>query len=262
MLIDQLKQNPLTESSPGPPQQVVTFHLSARKVAQLLVVWVFVVAILGGFSHYVTFQIVPQLDEQLGRGVGNVMRRIGLEAEPSLVNWYSSIALLACAIALGIIAAAENKMRRPFLGWALLCVLFCFLALDEGIEIHELFSGPFRKWLGTSGALVWAWVLPYGLLALIVGLASLRFLVGLEPRTRKLFVLAGVMYCASAIGCEIIGGAIYSRSGFESTAYLVINTVEEFGEMLAIVIMLFAPLSYMGRYIGRVELSFNTAEDR
>ena len=245
-----------------PPQQVVTIQISARKVAKWLAVWVFFVAILGGFSHYVTFQIVPQLDGLLGRGVGNVMRRIGLEEEPSLAHWYSSLALLACAIALGVIAAAEKKVKGPFLGWALLCLLFCFLALDEAIEIHELLSKPLRTWLGTGGALHWAWVLPYSLLALLIGIASLRFLIRLEPRTRKLFVLAGVLYCASAIGGEMIGSALYSRGGFESTAYLVINTVEELGEMLAIVIMLYALLSYMGRHIGRVELSFDTTEDR
>lgn len=240
-----------------------TFSFSAKTVRLVLIVWVTFVTVLGATAHYVITQIVPGMDEQLGRGVARAMKVIGLEGEPALQHWYSSLALFACFLLLGYIAIAYKRRGEESRGWALLSLLFCYLALDEGIELHEIVSGPARHWLGVGDSLAFAWVIPYAVLAIIIGLASIRFLLRIDRRTGRLFFIAGVIFCTGALGVETLGGVTYA-SGGESVAslqYLFFTSLEEFMEMFAIVIMIYALLSHIERFIGPLTLEFHDGRD-
>jgi hypothetical protein len=56
-----------------------------------------------------------------------------------------------------------------------------------------------------------AWVIPYSLLVLVLGIVYLRFLMDLPPGTRRRFLIAAMPYLAPALGMEMIGGAYCQR---------------------------------------------------
>ena len=67
---------------------------------------------------------------------------------------------------------------------------------------------PLRKGLNTSGILFYAWVIPYGIALLILIFLYLKFFISLPAKTRKLFIIAAVVYLLGVIGIELMGGRI------------------------------------------------------
>lgn len=90
-------------------------------------------------------------------------------------------------------------------------------------------------------------------LVLIFVLAYLRFLAALPARTRNLFLLAGAIYVAGALGVEMIGGRHAFVFGRYNFAYTMIATLEEFLEMLGILLFVQALLSYMQVHVKEVQ---------
>jgi hypothetical protein len=84
------------------------------------------------------------------------------------------------------------------------------MAMDETLQVHELSSAALRAALGISaGPLHQAWVVPaMGFLA-VFGAMYLRFVFALPARSRNLFVLAGAVYVAGALGMEMAGMVIF-----------------------------------------------------
>jgi hypothetical protein len=71
------------------------------------------------------------------------------------------------------------------------------------------------------------WVIPAGLLAMVVGLIYLRFLRHLQRETRRVFVISGILFIAGAVGMEMIG-ARFSSHGLRAGAWFaVLVTIEE-----------------------------------
>ena len=97
-------------------------------------------------------------------------------------------------------------------------------------------------------------------LVLIVGLSYLPFVWNLPARTRSLVVLAGGAFLAGALGVEMLSGAQADAFGEENLTYALIITVEEFLEMLGVVIFIKALLGYIESQLGGMQLEFRAAE--
>lgn len=178
-----------------------------------------------------------------------------VDGEANITSLYSAFALLLCSILLTMIAYA-NKIAGDRYGrhWRALSIIFLFLSLDELISIHERTHAPLQSALNTTGFLYFAWVIPGAIFVLICLLAFLRFLTHLPAKTQRLFLIAGTLFIAGAIGMEMVGGYLSDLYGEQNMTFAMIQTIEEFLEMLGIVVFIYALLSYMSSYMKGVSL--------
>ena len=61
---------------------------------------------------------------------------------------------------------------------------------------------------------------------------------------------------------EMVGGYYLTFYGKHNITYAILMTIEEFLEMLGIVVFIYALLSYMSSYMKGVSLRFNIIHDR
>ena len=165
-------------------------------------------------------------------GVGKVelfrlLFDVGMEA--NIAAFFSSLLFLISAGLLYIIHRAEGLALTWKDHWFLYALLFLFLAFDESGQIHEKLNKSMRALLGGGdlGLLNNAWILPYLVALAFLGLASIRFLKTVNPKTRNRMIIAGVVFIAGAVGSEMIGGDIRTEAGRDEINYMIAYTIEE-----------------------------------
>lgn len=89
------------------------------------------------------------------------------DTEKNIPTLYSSIALIVVSILLWSISITHKNLKSSYIMWFGLSLIFLFLAIDEIASIHERLEKPTRDAFKTSGFLLYAWVIPYGI-ALVV----------------------------------------------------------------------------------------------
>ncbi len=163
------------------------------------------------------------------------------DKEANLISWYSSSLLLIASLMLGLIAA---DARRACTGWArhwvMLAGVFLFLSADEACCIHEMMGDSMHAVLPTGGFLRYAWVIPWGTMAVIVGMVSGCLLCSLPRQIRSLVVIGAIIYVGGAIGVEMHTGKYMTGRTEADLAYSMMVNIEEFMEMLGVVILIHA----------------------
>jgi hypothetical protein len=168
-----------------------------------------------------------------------------LNVENNVPTFFSAFNLVTSALLLAVVAS-QSRAERYSAHWRWLAVLFAFLAVDEDASLHEMLIGPVRELLPVSGPLFFAWIVPYGLAVLAIGLLYLPFVRSLPARTRVLFIAAGSLYLAGALGIESVGGWYFSHHGeTEDLRYSLLVAAEEFAEMSGIILFIYALLDYL-----------------
>src|SRR5690606_11580236 len=77
------------------------------------------------------------------------LRQIWLDVEHSLPAWYSSVLLLAIALALWLVARLlRREGGRDVRRWSLLGLIFAAMAVDEAVSFHEVLIDPVRNLVG------------------------------------------------------------------------------------------------------------------
>lgn len=175
-----------------------------------------------------------------------------VNAEGIVPTVFSMLGLMFCAVLLAVIgwstrSAGQSGARL----WSALGAVFLFLAVDEGFEIHERLNDRFRDAFDASGWLLHAWVIPYAALLVVFLIVYARFTWRLPERTRRLFVAAGVLYIAGAVGMELVGSKITDDLGTDTVAYAAASTMEEVFELSGIVLFSYALLSHLQREVAR-----------
>jgi hypothetical protein len=191
-------------------------------------------------------------------------RQFDLNHENNIPTWYSSLALLFCAVLLTIIWLQERKARATHVRyWQTLAAIFVVLATDEAASIHEMIRpilGPvLQSYDWFHGYLFYPWVIFGAAGVLIFVTAYLRFLASLPTGTKNLFLLAGTLYVGGALGFEYAGSRYDYLYGKEHFAYEMLVTCEEGLEMLGIVVFIYALTSYLVSL--RVELHMLFSDD-
>lgn len=175
-------------------------------------------------------------------------RLLDFDGEGTAPAWFSSLLFLASAAILGVIWHARRAGGDRFRGhWAVLAAVFLFLALDEAAAVHEQLIDPVRRALDTGGALLHAWIIPYGIALTVMLALYIPFLRGLPARTLRLMLAAGALYVAGAIGMEIVGGYVWDRDPVRGIAIVAIMAVEETLEMVGLALFVYALLDYLAR---------------
>lgn len=186
----------------------------------------------------------------------------GLERQFNLVNeanipaWYSSVALLLSALLLSVVAARERRVAGgDARHWAGLALIFYYLSLDEAAQIHEMmkvFDG-----LHPTGLFFYSWILVGAAFVGLLGVLYLGFLTRLPAATRWVFVLAGSLYVAGALGVEMLESRYhYLNHTWTDLSYGLLVGVEETLEMSGIALFIYGISSHLARSGGMVRIRF------
>jgi len=175
-----------------------------------------------------------------------LMNLFELDNESNLPAIFSFCLMAFSFLLLCMITAHSRRCGQSYLQWFWLALVFGYLALDEGAMIHEMAQEWIRPFIPRVDALIHVWVVPYGLLFIIVALAFLRFWLRLEPVVRLAMAAAGVTYVCGAIGFEMLGALNYAKYGDNrGLEYTLLSNTEEFLEMTGVVIFIYALLKYI-----------------
>lgn len=212
--------------------------LTPARVARWFMVVITLLTVLSVAEQYVI--------HQLGRAdLEEYLIAFDLDAEGNIPTWYSSFALLAAAVLLGIIAGHVRRRQQPYAGhWQALAILIGVLSIDEIAQLHEHLGRLHEVWK-THGLFYFAWVIPGALAALATGVIFLRFLLHLPAATRHRFVVAAVVFCGGALGVEAISGWRAETMGMNNMTASLIATVEEDMEMIGVALVVVALLRHM-----------------
>lgn len=185
-----------------------------------------------------------------------------LGGEANIPSTFSGGLLLLCALLLGAIALEKRRSGAAFAQhWAVLSGVFFYLSLDELARLHDTLSGPLSRLYAPGGALLYLWVVPYGVAVLLLLLGSLWFLAHLPATTRRLFLLAGFLYVGGALGMELIEASSNSRGIQTGFVPLLSVAVEETLEMLGTVVFLYGLLDYLQRALPGFALHLSVTPD-
>jgi len=188
------------------------------------------------------------------RTIQVILSQFSLSSERTPPAFFAFLLLLICGVWLGIIALHEHHGgSRWWRHWAVLAVMFVFMAYDEAAGLHEKAIEPLRELLDAGGFFYYAWVIPGIIVVTITFLAYLPFLLHLPPVFRWLFLLSGAIYVGGAIGMEMISGAHIDQHG-RDLVYRLMTIVEEAFEMLGALLFIASLMKYLTRRDGYFEL--------
>ncbi len=165
------------------------------------------------------------------------------DAELTIPTWYSGALMLVAALLLIVCSAIARTSRpREFIWWVMLGIGFVYLSADEVAGIHERVGQIATRYVETSGALSFTWLI-VGIPAVIAAAALfLPFLLKIDRRTRWMMIAAGALFVGGAVGFEMLGGLAASRLGLESAAYLAVAALEECLELAGLTLLVSALL--------------------
>jgi hypothetical protein len=217
------------EVPPGmPPGTDYGLTLSTRAVPRLL--WRIVAGLV--FIH-VSLQTIKRLGVDVPWDLHLVFN---VDDEPTVPSWYSSMALLFASYLLFLTARARAALgfadRRHWYG---LAAGFAFMSLDEIAAFHEMVNTFINI----------EWTIPFGILAAALAFVYAPFVADLPPRTRRRFLVAGVVFLSGALVVEHLTGPEYFPFDMDTPQYVAMSTFEETLEMSGVVLFISAILEYM-----------------
>ena len=176
------------------------------------------------------------------------------DAEENVPTLFSVLLILQASVICIVVGFQVLKDQNY---WFVLAFFLSFIALDEYVSIHERLIGPVRSALSTSGFFYYAWIIPYGIVGLIVGAFFLGWLLRLPKSTRIGFIKSGLIYFTGAFLIEGIGGWYYSYYLERNVIYSLITTVEESFEMIGLLTFLYFVTKFLITEVGikQVELA-------
>lgn len=233
--------------------------VSPKTIARGLFALIALLVLVGTGCNVVIYHVAPSPDSPIAQ----VLKRFDLGHEPSLPGWYSSVALAFASALSFLIAVVKRRMQEPYLAhWYGMSAMLLLMAIDEAIMIHEMSDNTMRDFLDASGPLYFAWVIPAFFAVLIVAAVYFRFLLHLDPRTRRLVFTSACLFVTGAIGLEMVAGVVFTiGDGVNSLAHTISQSVEESLEMLGVLVFIYAMLDYIGSNYGSITVRLEDRSD-
>lgn len=230
--------------------------LSPARVAVVLVAlvsWLTLLSLIGTIATYY----------YLGEDrLAGLVRIFNLDAEASIPTWYAAVSIVSCALLLSWIGFIKKRSEDKYAGyWLALAVIFVLISLDEITQVHELSIQHVRNFLHVQGFLYYAWIIPATLFVFTLALIYFRFWLHLPARTRVLFLLAAGLYLGGTLVVEAISGQYHWLHGTKNIVIALLTTLEEFMEMMGIVVFLSSLLDYISKdaALRQVSVSIHAA---
>ena len=244
----------------GPPTLVLAKSTSAepRETLQLALVpsrvglWLGVITALLLVAHDIVIGISVFSGHQRLYGLTPLFN---LDDEQNIPTLFSSLLDFAgaglCVLLWRIGAPGGTRDAM----WPVLAAALAWVGLDEFCSIHESIVRPLQNEFHFTGLLYFAWVVPYGLAVIALGVALIPFLWRLPPRTRWLMLASSALYLFGALFLESLGGAIWEVTPYKfAPAWLLLTTFEETMEMAGMVLFIYAALDLLVRVRGAIHI--------
>ena len=183
---------------------------------------------------------------------------LDFDSEKNFPTYFSTLILLANACLLGFIGFCHKSSKEKYWAWFGLSAIFLFLSMDEFILFHEHLIIPFRSALNMSGVFYYAWIIPYGIGTILIGIIYLKFMMQLPKPVLKLFILAAVLFLFGAIGMEAFSGLYAYNHGTTSLAYGIMYTFEELLEMAGSITFINVLLLYISIQFKSLNIFFES----
>lgn len=229
--------------------------LSPHRLTRFLLVFILS---LVAFSFFLKFSLYFLPDYPLR---DTLISLFDINKEQNIPALYSWSALLFSAMLLATIAQVKKIVGDRYVShWRALAIIFVYLSVDEAISLHEKFVEPVRNRLNTGGIFYYAWVIPASILVVIFGLTFSKFLMALPPKTKRLFLIAGTVFVAGALGLEMVSGVYADGSDSDNIVMAALTSIEELMEMLGIVIFIYALLAYISNYLKGWSVKIDCAQ--
>ncbi|MDX1553692.1 MAG: hypothetical protein R3198_13775 [Marinobacter sp.] len=185
--------------------------------------------------------------------------------EGNVPTFYASLLLFLNGLLFLFLWRVSDPAETGRKTWLLLSVVFMFLSLDEFASIHELLIRPVREAVGTGGLLYFAWVIPYALLVIALGIIVAPTLWRLGSRYRILFGTSAAIFLGGAIGVEMLGGNYFeSQDGEADLNYRLFQTAEESMEFFGLIFLVYTLLDLIQVQSPstRINIEVGTAKSR
>lgn len=191
--------------------------------------------------------------------MGGLVPLFDMGQEQNLPTFFSLfLAIVASALLLAI-SAIRRKIERPWKLWAGLSAIFLFVAIDDFTGLHEQLSQPVRELFGAHGLLFFAWIIPYGVLAMVLAGVYGRFVFQMPIQIRNGLLFAVTLFLAGAIGFEMLGGLLFEYSqANKTTAYGMITTIAKSLEMAGMIVFIHTLLNYIEHVQKNILLQIGT----
>jgi hypothetical protein len=175
-----------------------------------------------------------------GRGrdfVFGLTARFDMDQEWGIPSLFSGLQLLFNAGLFAVAWTATRNSADRSRMWLLLSLFFVFLSVDEVFSVHEQLILPIRDKFELPGSLDYAWMVPYGAVVLLIGLAFFHVWRRQTTRVQSMLGLAAVIYLSGAIGFDL-AGETYQRLRGDNLAYALIVELEETCEMIGLIVLM------------------------
>ncbi len=220
-----------------------------------------------------------------GMELGAMTSLVDVDLEANIPALFNVMLFFIGAFLFYLLGRSETGRGR--IPWFLMAGIFVFLGFDEGSQIHEKMMLITLRLMGAGdgtdgslGFLFYAWIIPYGLALIGLGVLLLPWFIKLEPRLRWGFLITGFIYVTGAIFMESVGGSIaedllpnaqpdshyttlpcfaYIENQcflYASPAYVLSYTVEEALEMIGLILCIGLLVDALDRRKVRVEVNF------
>ena len=160
-----------------------------------------------------------------------------LDEEEGFGTWFSTMLLMMASLLLALQGhICKKHSNRWWPWWLALSIGFLILSIDEVVGLHEYVNTVVEDTRWTTFG--------FGLV-LVVALAYLPFLRALPPRSRYLFVLAGMFYVGGAMGVEWATGWYEDNDLLDTLVYNLWTAVEEVLEMFGVTLFIYAVIGHI-----------------
>jgi len=229
-----------------------SLRISPKSVTGVLLLCVVFLTLSGMASAYGSVEIKHYFVLRV------LLQLFYLNEEANLPAWFSSLQWLLAALLAALIGAHGRRQADAYANhWLALGLIFLLLSADEAAAIHETLGVFLETIYPTSGYFSYGWVLIGIPFVTVFALAYVRFLLQLPPWLRTLFILAGVTYVFGALGLEMFAAA--HEKGLSEMGYQVVVAIEEFSEMLGVVLLIYALLSHIDTLAGGLVINIGSA---
>jgi hypothetical protein len=203
---------------------------------------------------------------QIGKYVFNYQDEwldlFNVDRELNFPTWYSALMIAFCAVLLKIIATGKKQQGDRYTkDWQLLSLIFCFLAIDEIVSIHEILIIPeVSQALHLPWFLHSAWVIPGMIFVAWFARRYSKFVRHLPAKSRLHFIFAACIYVGGALIMEMIGSYFAESLSQQNIIYALTTSVEECLEMTGIVMLIYSLLYYLGQWAHQLDLQIDILE--
>lgn len=215
---------------------------------RILTIQMAIIAALSSASFVVTAYYLQERESLL-----DVPTFFFVGAELNIPSWYSYSAILMTSLLAFTIWLALRDSPEASNYWLLLAAVLMYICLDEAISIHEKTIVPVRDYFNLDRTpLSSAWVIPFFIIFILLGLIFLRFLFELPKKVKIIFICSGMLLLVGSIGFEILEMISLINWGLGHKTMILI-TIEEFLEMSAFALLTYGLLTHL-KDIGPITL--------